>query len=84
MANEIDSKLKAKLLEIALSTDCCGEYNLKGWRLNAVCAARWLLRAAAMENPKASYTVKVFSELARAAELLNDTEYVKKLENFMV
>lgn len=58
-----------------MMTDDVGYHNLQGWRLNAICAARWLLRAAALENPDKRFTVQVFKELARAAELLNDVEY---------
>lgn len=83
MSTDIDNGLKNKLLEIALSTDCCGEYNLQGWRLEAVCAARWLLRAAAIGEPSQKYTTQVFKELAKAVEHLNDTEYAKKLHDFM-
>ena len=83
MASEVSVELKKRLLEIALSTDCVGEYNLKGWRLNAVCAARWLLRAAALGNPRHRFTAQVFSEVARAAEIMNDADYMKKIEGFM-
>lgn len=46
--SNISGDLRRELLRLALETDVAGEHNLRGWRLDAVCAARWLLRAAAV------------------------------------
>lgn len=46
--SDMGDDLKQELLRLALETDVAGEHHLRGWRLDAVCAARWLLRAAAL------------------------------------
>lgn len=62
----VPNQLRDELIEIALLTDCIAKYKIDGWRESAVCAARWLIRTAALadEQPRTfSQAFKTIAEL---------------------
>lgn len=48
--DEVPEELREELLRVALATDVAARWRLAPWRVAAVCAARWLLRAAALAD----------------------------------
>jgi hypothetical protein len=70
---QLPTELKNELLKIALATDIAGAHNIKGWRMDLICAARWLLRAAVLApGPISSSQKHLFKQLVRISEVLNN------------
>lgn len=66
----IPIELQQKLVELALATDCTAEYDLDGWRESAICAARWLLQAAAVDDEMPKNYSQAFKTIAEIADKL--------------
>lgn len=79
--SEIGPDLRRELLRLALETDVAGEYNLHGWRLDAVCAARWLLRAAAVAPTIPSTLRPLLKSIRDAANRLSRTSWPAALSD---
>lgn len=79
--SDIDGGLRRELLRLALETDVAGEYQLRGWRLDAVCAARWLLRAAAVAPAIPPGMRPLLRSIRDAAERLSRTDWPSALSD---
>lgn len=65
-------ELKDKLLQIAVSTDLVASYKIDSWRMNAIVAARWLIRAAVeLESQPAAFE-KIVDSVKKLAQIAND------------
>lgn len=65
-------ELKDQLLQIALSTDCVAIHDIDPWRESAICAARWLIRTAAVAKSMPQVYPTSFKSIMQLCERLND------------
>jgi len=78
---QISSELRNELINLSLATDIVAAHRLSGWRLQAVCAARWLLRAAAVHEEPPRLVRQSMTEFAKLCDMIsldNDMAYQPK------
>ena len=63
-------ELRDELIRIALATDCIAKHEIDGWRESAVCAARWLIRTAALADDRPRTFAQAFKTIAELCDKL--------------
>jgi hypothetical protein len=83
----VPKELREALLKLAVGTDVVSEHRgIDPWRVSAVTAARWLLRAAALAPDLPRHMQQAIRSVADLARRMNETrktsgEYVINIPN---